>query len=798
MKFDDEAFLRIQDQISSLSVHSVESFATAKSNKSILSVKSFKSRKNLKNQLIPKNDGTEKHNPHVLAEESSDEKDDKKSTGSAKTRRQSLPFAKHWQGASEKSPKKTRRDRSKSSSTEDVPESFGSVPSHNRQKRHFKKILSPKASTKGQTNLTQETRRRYFMTKTSIIQHSLHVDSNDEFDADNSTTAYQDDASHSQQRDDTSANAIRGNSRTEESIECIFTTMSYHDPDLQKSKEQDAKDDVDPSVASSLPGGTNGTAGPSENAMIAKSKNGDSGSFFYLCGNPDHVDSGNIDEGWASNWCSLPYGNAEHNIVVQKKKREPTVVHVTDIVSQKRDFTTFLEAYDELLRRSKEQTPLRELELTMERTISVESKNSNRLCTFCPKTTRSVIPPTPPPSCWPQYPICLRATPQSGMRIIGVRFSSSSRHMESPCWWKDLGMPMPAGFVEDKRIENRDRPTCDKCQLLPINSGFEPKGKSLVIDFESELFVGTLMMRIKNAKPLKDITERGTSGSDYFGKANRKYQAVIRGEFKKPILSNRTVTGQVLPHEVTNLPSKWVLKTAVSIISVFAPQLQANFDGGALEGINGPSFVSPLASTPQAIISQEPGKNCSVDDLDATAFLFRRHANEELEIPMEEPDQDSPNSLVAEYAQQKQKANASGSAQPIESRGSGKLNDTSSRAKARKKCFDKQFAKGPNQTGSHIFETNKIYTFEFLQHLLNFETFTLEVGTSLKLNDSLNGQPLQFMAATLDTTTNPKLMKLNKLWSFDVWHQGLYQDAVTYESLVINGKTSSTGPNQKR
>ena len=60
----------------------------------------------------------------------------------------------------------------------------------------------------------------------------------------------------------------------------------------------------------------------------------------------------------------------------------------------------------------------------------------------------------------------------------------------------------------------------------------------------------------------------------------------------------------------------------------------------------------------------------------------------------------------------------------------------------RKKAFDKLYAEK-----SLFPKTNpsKIYTFEFLQHLFNFQEFSIELGSmlgSIHLEDILDGQPL--------------------------------------------------------
>ena len=101
---------------------------------------------------------------------------------------------------------------------------------------------------------------------------------------------------------------------------------------------------------------------------------------------------------------------------------------------------------------------------------------------------------------------------------------------------------------------------------------------------------------------------------------------------------------------------------------------------------------------------------------------------------------------------------------------------TLARAKFRKKAFDKLFASRSPDTPS--LKPENTYTFEFLQHLLNFTDFTVELGSmlgSIPLKDVLNGQALPIMACT----------PTQRLWSFDVLHEDLMPDTLRHDSLII-------------
>mmetsp|Transcript_5343 Transcript_5343/g.11679 ORF Transcript_5343/g.11679 Transcript_5343/m.11679 type:complete len:431 (+) Transcript_5343:135-1427(+) len=348
------------------------------------------------------------------------------------------------------------------------------------------------------------------------------------------------------------------------------------------------------------------------------------------------------------------------------------------------------------------------------------------------------VPPSPPEK-WPQRPILLRPSPESGMRVRGVRYSSSETYL-----------PLSGtGY-------------CNGC-ILPINNGLEKRGQSLVIDFESDLFIGTAMLRIKNVchppQYHRENAESDDSGIDppsYFHNKKRTFNGVIRGRFKIPsIPMSECVTGQVFNKPAGNLPPRIIMKGAISIISHLAPQLQARLDGDC------PRFFSPLVSTAQSAMSfkMEEVKDCD-------------GADESIEAEMSEPQPSDQSSLIQELP------TASSEIVPDS-------DSIKTRMKSRKRIFDKLHASGCK---TPTFDPNAEYTFEFFQHLLSFDEFALDFGMPIgkhPLCRILNGQPLKFMAAHQfqESNRNGKAVdeELRWLWSFDLWHESLYEDAKSHD-----------------
>ena len=165
------------------------------------------------------------------------------------------------------------------------------------------------------------------------------------------------------------------------------------------------------------------------------------------------------------------------------------------------------------------------------------------------------------PKHWPQRPLLLRPTPNSGTRIRGIRFVSSSndylwradqndsdtltwpqalrKHWEKDTDASKLPPPTPTS-----PNSQRNATMCSQCLIIPINNGKELPGESLVSDFESELFIGTILVRLKDCHgtTIPNQVREQTNGG-YFHNLHRRYQVVIRGQFKQSLPWTECIAG---------------------------------------------------------------------------------------------------------------------------------------------------------------------------------------------------------------------------------------------------------------
>lgn len=303
---------------------------------------------------------------------------------------------------------------------------------------------------------------------------------------------------------------------------------------------------------------------------------------------------------------------------------------------------------------------------------------------------------------------------------------------------------------------------CAGC-ILPINTGAEAPGKSLVVDFETKYFVGTLLMRIQEAPPAEAENQTSTS---YFDGKKRKFQAIVKGRFKQALPMSHCVTGQIFDRPSGKLPAKWIVSSGIRFLSTLAPQLEASIDGVQ------PKFLAPLAATAHSVLQtpvQEKGdadwvctSGKTPEELDKLVNYTLFAGATDLEEPVEEPPANSDKSILPEVAGYSPPNNAKSS--------------IPSRQKTRKKIFN---ANANKQNEEPTFRTDREYCFEFYQHLLLFgNDLALDMGMpigKLSLSQALNGQPLKCMSAVKMSDGS-----IEPLWSFDIWHQSLYPYAQAY------------------
>jgi len=305
---------------------------------------------------------------------------------------------------------------------------------------------------------------------------------------------------------------------------------------------------------------------------------------------------------------------------------------------------------------------------------------------------------------------------------------------------------------------------CAGC-ILPFNNGMEAPGRSLVVDFESNHFVGTLLMRIRDTQPAETDAPQSDSDGGYFKKRKRRFQGIVKGKFKTALPMSECVTGQYFSRQSGNMPAKWVVSSFIKFVSTLAPQLETTVDG------DNPRFLVPLVATAHTVLAS-PHASIVTNDIEnkvsESLLNFTIYAgSKDIEEEVEEPPATDERSLM-------QDVNRDLGVSLTEGKTS-----VSSRMKARKKAYNSVAAQ---KSSKPCFSLDKEYTFDFYQHLLIFheEQFALDMGRPIgkvPLSPITDGQPIKFMSAH----KNPVSGVLDSLWSFDIWHESMYPIAKNAE-----------------
>jgi len=352
----------------------------------------------------------------------------------------------------------------------------------------------------------------------------------------------------------------------------------------------------------------------------------------------------------------------------------------------------------------------------------------------------------PHPSQWPQAPVMFCPTPGTSTKIRNIRYANINNN----------------SFNTNNNNSNGDIHTNNKGpMMLPVNNGTELPGNSIVIDFESQYFIGTILMRIKDVRQWNDDDDdqlsntSNSSSSNYFDGRKRRFQAVVTGTFKVPYVKmSECYTGQIFSRPAGRLPPRLLVRAMLKFVKTLAPQLDARID------CKEPRFLSPLIATAQTVI--------------VTNECDNNHIEEEIE----EPPTNSPTSIMQHVillGKSKQQLQ-------IENNNNNNTNtdNVAARMKARKTVFNALSSEEAEADNKCFFDTDKQYTFEFYQHMLVFhekDDLNVQFGRmgNIPISPITNGQPIKF-TSVVKNDGNDTIV--SDLWSFDIWHQSMYPLAV--------------------
>lgn len=234
---------------------------------------------------------------------------------------------------------------------------------------------------------------------------------------------------------------------------------------------------------------------------------------------------------------------------------EPAIDSHRCIGAQSRNGTILQESVECIYDDSADMARIETVEESVMESTTQTKENSNSAQT----TSSGYSLPPLDPKLWPQAPLLFRVAPSSGTEILGIRKDSSKEYLWTPesdtPWWNLLGNDT----IREGQVDKG-------CWILPINDGTEAIGESLVIDFESKLFVGSLLFRLYDAPSLTGSPSSIRKETGFFANNHGiRYQVTIQGKFKKSLQWSNLLSGLRLRRKFRKAPSKWFLWTALKV-----------------------------------------------------------------------------------------------------------------------------------------------------------------------------------------------------------------------------------------
>jgi len=235
-----------------------------------------------------------------------------------------------------------------------------------------------------------------------------------------------------------------------------------------------------------------------------------------------------------------------------------------------------------------------------------------------------------------------------------------------------------------------------------------PLGK--VVDFESELFQGKILIRIRDLESSEDVA----NNKGYFEGRKRYNQFVIQGKFKEETCMRNVVFGGEYKKPFKLTPPVWFEKIMLMVFRKINPTLKMKMTGDK------PYVLGMLVGGFQTVRADIPGQ---------------------------EPD------IRSFHLEENNSAFGSGKM--------GEVKDFPMDSKSRRKFFGKVNKK----TNEMMFKTDTVYTFEAFDDFINYKDYELKVaGRSV---DMIRVMETPFFVMAKDVE------KDKCLWCFELWHEKL-------------------------
>lgn len=237
-----------------------------------------------------------------------------------------------------------------------------------------------------------------------------------------------------------------------------------------------------------------------------------------------------------------------------------------------------------------------------------------------------------------------------------------------------------------------------------------PVNTETCASFESELFVGKIVCRFKGvgcpANPGAVKTKE-----DFFRRKRCTFQVLVQGRFKEEVSADQILTGGEFSKPFTDKPPTYLVSAGCAFFAHLTPGLELDLL------CDEPYYVATLGGTVTTLRADAPE-----DAPDPTSDVSESNAR-----------------MGGEFAA----AGAAG-------------------ASVSRRC---RVLGNPKTASAYVYNTEDVYTFDYFQSVLLFDSYSLDIGiVKLKLDRHVNGQPLGIMAKHADG---------RYVYNFEIFHECL-------------------------
>ena len=341
----------------------------------------------------------------------------------------------------------------------------------------------------------------------------------------------------------------------------------------------------------------------------------------------------------------------------------------------------------------------------------------------------------PDPSTWPHRPVFVRFSPRDG---------GSQR---ATAGWATPWGP-ETGAAGEKTPPSSALANC------PVNT-------ETAMAFESELFKGVIVCRFKGiACPANRAASK--TKEDFFKKKRCTFQVLVQGKFKERIRADLVLTGGEFHKPFTERPPNYLVSAGCKFFAALTPGLELDllcdepFYTATLGGTVTTLSVDAEGDAPDPL-SDVRERNGRMGGTFSRRETTNGHSSSGDGSFSARREKTRTNDAGGEEKDEKKETRSSPSSPSSPSRSSS--DDGVSVARRCRVLGD------PNTAKLYEYNTTDVYTFDYFQSVLLFDSYCLDIGiVKLKLERHVDGQPLGIMAKHADG---------RYLYNFEIFHECL-------------------------